>query len=41
MYPVCLIGVRPASSKVVVFLELNPKEELVVCPAGTYLGLIK
>ena len=41
IHSVWLIRVRSISSKVVVFLGINLKEKLVVCPAGMYLGLIK
>jgi len=36
-----LIGVSPISSKVMVFLGINPEKKLLVRHAGTYLGLRK
>jgi len=35
------MGVRPTFLNVVVFLGMNLKAKLVVCPTGTYLGLMK
>ena len=41
MYYVWLIRVRSISLNDVVFLGMNPKENLFVHPTGTYLGLMK
>jgi len=41
VYLVWLVGVMPVSSKVGVSVGMNPKEKLIVHPAGVCLGHMK